>query len=97
MAYNIQYSQQYQVKYPVKKKAYISHKFLLIMLLILCAGFLVYKLKKHGILGELLVPGDADITMAAVEKLLDNLKLGTPVSEALTAFCTEILGHASVF
>lgn len=43
---------------------------------------------------DILLPGDPNITQQAVSVLVDDLRAGEPVGEAVRAFCGEILGHA---
>ena len=42
-------------------------------------------------LRDLLLPGDEEITAAALDSMVDQLRQGEPVEEALEAFCKEIL------
>jgi len=97
MAYNIQYSLHYREKYPPKKGNTRILKKILAGLLLFSATVLLYKLHQEGILREFLIPGDADITVAAMEALANDLKYGIPFKDAVTAFCIEILEHGNVF
>lgn len=45
-------------------------------------------------LRHILLPGDPDVTAHAVTVLVDDLRAGEPVGEAVKAFCSEILDHA---
>ncbi len=40
---------------------------------------------------DLLLPGDEDVTAAALEEMVENIRAGEPVGEAVEAFCREIL------
>lgn len=42
-------------------------------------------------LRDLILPGDEEITAAALENMVGELRSGEPVGEALEAFCREIL------
>ena len=47
-----------------------------------------------GFLRQSLIPGDPDVTAAAVDSLIDDLKDGQQVSDAITAFCRELISNA---
>lgn len=40
---------------------------------------------------DLLLPGDEDITAAALEGIVSDLRAGEPLGEALETFCKEII------
>lgn len=42
-------------------------------------------------LRDLILPGDEEITAAALENMVGELRSGEPVGEVLEAFCREIL------
>lgn len=43
-----------------------------------------------------LIPGNADVTEAALAALVNDLRGGEPIGDAITAFCTEIIDNANV-
>jgi len=43
-----------------------------------------------------LLPGDPDITGAAIEELIEKIRSGTSVSDAVSAFCNEIVDRAAL-
>lgn len=45
-------------------------------------------------LRQFLLPGDPDVTQQAVTVLVQDLRAGEPVGDAVKAFCSEILIHA---
>ena len=45
-------------------------------------------------LREFLIPGDPEVTMLAAEELVQDLHSGEAVSDAVAAFCREILESA---
>lgn len=47
----------------------------------------------HEVLRDYLIPGDADITSAAVKHLTESLEDGVPLPDAVTAFCKEIVAY----
>lgn len=42
---------------------------------------------------EFLIPGDPAITAAALEEMVADLRQGTSLADAVTAFCQEIINH----
>lgn len=42
-------------------------------------------------LRDILLPGDEDVTAAALGSLVENLSSGEPVGEAVQTFCREII------
>lgn len=44
-------------------------------------------------LRQLLIPGDPDVTAGAFDTLVRQVRAGEAVSDALRAFCQEILYH----
>ena len=44
---------------------------------------------------DLVLPGDAEVTAAALEGMVCDLRDGEPMGEALEAFCREILAGGS--
>ncbi len=47
-------------------------------------------------LREFLLPGDSEVTAHAFSAMAEDLQQGIPVSDALTAFCREILAHGEI-
>lgn len=43
---------------------------------------------------QILLPGDPDVTAAALENMTDGLKNGESILEAVTTFCREIIANA---
>ena len=63
------------------------------LLVILVAGLLV---AGQNMSWNWLLPGDPRITAAALETLRENLTAGETLSDAVTAFCREIIHGASL-
>ena len=42
-------------------------------------------------LRDLMLPGDEEITAAALEGMVEDLRAGEPLGEAVEAFCKEII------
>ena len=45
-------------------------------------------------IAELLLPGDPQVTSAALSTLVEDLRAGDTFSDAITAFCTHIVENA---
>lgn len=43
-----------------------------------------------------LIPGDPDVTRMAFVQLMEDIRQGDKIGEALTAFCREIIENAEV-
>lgn len=61
-----------------------------LFLLLFC--FLVFSLWPEGgtLLRELLIPGDPDVTVVALETFAEDLRNGESVSDAFASFCRRI-------
>jgi hypothetical protein len=44
---------------------------------------------------DLLLPGDEEITAAALEGMVSDLRAGEPVGEAVESFCREIIASGT--
>ena len=84
----------YRIVYGPEKEmcATRKHRQPWIALGILAVMFLGVQLAGFGeVLRRWLMPGDAEITEAALETLAENLQQGVNLRQAVTAFCKEIL------
>ena len=66
---------------------------ILVILLVVCA----IAVKTVGLewVQEVLLPGDPDITAAALEGMVDDLRSGEGLIEAFKTFCHEIIENAA--
>lgn len=96
MGYTIHYSPQTEKKFPKAGKRPIRIQKTLFFFFGLIALVVSIALHKKGIMRELLIPGDPEITVAALETMADNLKEGMTLQTAVEAFCTEILSRAPI-
>ena len=64
----------------------------LVMLLIL--GAVTVKAIGLEWVQEVLLPGDPDVTAAALEGMVEDLRNGSGIVEAFKAFCEEIIQNA---
>ena len=88
MSYKIQYSPETVKRYPQTKKTEKVNigKWVSLVLIIVT----VLWLRINGI-PDFLIPGDPDTTKAATAMLIDEIRNGSPVNDAVTVFCKEIL------
>lgn len=62
---------------------------------VLCALALVGLIRKDSryYIQRLLFPGDAAVALAELEHLAMNLQSGTPLGQALEAFCADVVSR----
>ena len=90
----------YQINYgPVKTKNSIrkKDKTVRVLLLAICIIALVIGLQVSGagnLLWKWMLPGDPEVTGAALDTMVQGLKEGSSVGDAITAFCREIIDNA---
>ena len=65
----------------------------LLAVIFLVAGWLI---SLTEIRFDWLLPGDPEVTAAALESLRENLAAGESLGEAVTAFCREIINGAAL-
>lgn len=82
MGYTINYSPETAHKFPVKKSPKISVPWVL-------TGAALFLLLAGG--WKWLLPGNPDVTQAAITNLVEDVQSGAPVGDAVTAFCREII------
>ena len=98
MGYKIQYSQtgesaRVEIK-KQKKNNQLRNMIIVCVLVIFC--FALYMVNVNEIvLLDYFLPGDPEVTRAALKSFADNLKLGIGFYDAVTAFCREIIENAS--
>lgn len=90
MGYQIMYSPEDNHKYPaykpVRKNKWVIPAVLTAVLLAAAA-----RPQVRSALENWLIPGDKDVTKAAFSLMLEDIRTGEPVSQAVSAFCREIL------
>ena len=93
MAYKIQYAPENTKRYPqVKKRTKYSY---IRLCFIVCALAAAAWIKLHGI-PDFLIPGDPTVTKEAAALMVDELKVGASLRDAITVFCKEILHGAGI-
>lgn len=94
MGYRIEYGSQGALRKPLKPKRAYSAIAATVCVLALVAGAIAVKHTSLTWVQEVLLPGDPAVTAAALENMVDNIKQGDSIAEAVTAFCREIVEHA---
>lgn len=93
MAYKIQYTPQEECRYPSvskQKKSSARTLWVLILIAVMALCFSYYGIP------DILIPGDAEVTKSAAQEMISLLKTGTPVKDAVTVFCKQIIDAAAV-
>lgn len=93
MGYRIMYSPEDKGKYPMRIKKKSSSKWLAAVLAVLVISIGIGKPEFREKAIEWLLPGDPGATMAAFSTLLEEIRSGDGLQEAVTAFCREILNE----
>ncbi len=87
MGYRIEYEPELNKKYPKKSQLRPLH---IAVVCIAVIGLVVLLSSGENRLQILMTPDDA----AAFNNMVDNVRAGTSIQEAITAFCREILYSA---
>ena len=94
MGYRIEYNNigRHGTKKTNKRAACIA------AVLVLSLVFGAIAIKSIGLtwVKEVLLPGDPDVTAAALEALAEDLRNGESIADAVKAFCQEIVNHGTV-
>ena len=94
MGYQIQYGSTVIKKY--LRDNTDPHKSLLLIIEVVClCCILAFSVFQHrDLIWEWILPGDPQITKAALTTLGENIRYGIPVGDAIEVFCKEILSGA---
>ena len=93
MSYYVEYNPELTEKYPISKnKKRIA--FGRILISIVAVMLSIYCLTQNNV-REFLIPGDPDITVKATEELVEDIKNGAPLIDALTVFCETVAGRVN--
>jgi len=71
-----------------------NHRRLVSVLLICLLAVGSIKLIGWDIVKDFLLPGDPEVTESAFFSMVESIRTGESVKDAITAFCTEIIAHA---
>lgn len=91
MGYRITYESPFKSenrKTFVKKTIYL--KLISVVVIAFAVSFALFNTK----LRRMILPGDPVVTERALSELVVDIREGQPVSDAVTAFCREILDNA---
>ena len=92
MGYRVYYSPEDNKKYPTRNKQgnarYLGH-FVVVLAVVLTLT--VPQVRSN--LREWLIPGDEAVISKAFSQMVENVREGEAIGEAVTAFCQEILDH----
>lgn len=94
MGYRIEYGSQDELRKPLKNKHRYSAIAAAVCILALVAGAMAIKHTGLTWVKEVLLPGDPAVTATALENMVDHIKDGDSIAEAVTAFCREIVENA---
>ena len=91
MGYRITYGQDIiKTRLPAKRRKAVLKKWLCFVLV----GVALVLALSSAALRHYLLPGDPAVTERALQELASDLRTGEKVSDAVTAFCREILDNA---
>ncbi len=65
------------------------------LVIVLVLGAIAVKTVGLEWVQEVLLPGDPDVTAAALEGMVEDLRSGEGIAEAFKAFCQEIIKNAA--
>ena len=66
---------------------------LAVVILLVVFTLILYSQSTRTFLYELLIPGNAKVTVEAIDDFSENIKNGMEMQQAVTAFCHEILSY----
>ena len=92
MGYRIEYEKIGKI--PVRKDKNRIGIILGALVVLLVLGAIAVKTIGLEWVQEVLLPGDPDITAAALEGMVEDLRSGSGIVEAFKAFCEEIIQNA---
>lgn len=90
MGYRIEYDSGTAVKGAVHRSMLKTRRILILLTAVVVTAFLVLPTVRRS-LRDLLLPGDDTVTAQALQGLVEDLRAGEPVSEAMEVFCREII------
>ena len=90
MGYRIQYNTTQSYLYLTARKKKVPKLLIAVLVITIFLSVFGHKLK------HILLPGDPDVTGEALSAFASDMKDGTSFSDALEAFCKNILEHADI-
>ena len=90
MGYRIEYSGGTAVEKPVLRHKRGKRTIVFAASVLLMAAFMLWPMG-HRCVRDILLPGDEEVTAAALNDLVQDLSAGEPIGEAVESFCREII------
>ena len=90
MGYNIKYDSAREYRFLPKRRKKVPKWLIVAMILAVLLSIFGNNLK------EIILPGDPNVTSAALLALTDDLKDGKDFADAFQAFCTTIIDNADI-
>lgn len=95
MGYMIQYDPERNERYPstvvVTGKKVLRKVLVILVMVVLLGTAILYR----DDLIRCFLPGDGEVATLALEELIRDFQTGTPLGEAITTFCREIIASAA--
>lgn len=95
MSYRIEYGNGGEVRRSCKKKSPWGHIAVVVCVLSLVVGAMVIKNTGLSWVKDVLLPGDPSVTAVALENMVENIREGESLVDAVTAFCREIIENGN--
>lgn len=94
MGYLIVYENAHAKKTNIKRIVSTKKHFVLWTVILLAFVSICWIGWNQTDIRQYLLPGDPDFTSAAIDGLIEEIRNGAAVSDAVFAFCEEIVDHA---
>ena len=88
MGYYLEYSPELKKRYPQKVKQ--TREPVRTVAIVLLAAVAAYVSVRGGLIRYIL-PGDYEVTTAALSQLIEQVVSGEPISQSVVTFCEEII------
>ena len=95
MAYRIDYSSAGNQRKPMHPRLSAPVIKTTLFVVAVIAGAVAIKTIGLTWVRDILLPGDPEVTAAALQNMTDGLRSGDSLLDAVTAFCREIVANAS--
>lgn len=96
MGYRIQYNPEHKKKYPIKLAFEVRRRWLVGIAIAIVLFMGIAGINKGEVLKSWLLPGDPKATEAALFTMIEDIRAGESLGNAVTAFCLEIMDHARI-
>ncbi len=96
MGYRIQYNPEHKKKYPIKLASAVRRRWLVGIAIAVVLFMGIAGLSGGELLKSWLLPGAPEVTEAALFTMVEDIRAGESLGNAVTAFCLEIMDHARI-